>query len=263
MKHPPRTVWAAALLAAVWLTPSPAVRAQTPIGDYQFQNVYTSTGGTLGPLTTISGGTYTFQSATVNGTTQQVLSVSNGGVQTPANPFSDANQGVHSIVLNASVTISGTSITKIFDFKNLSTDAGLYISDASGLLQFIDNSSAVVAGGTGTAPVLTGTYFQLPLTRAAAGLVTGYQDGAQAFQFTDTGNLATLGNLLTIYKDEGLGLGGYVENTNGNLARLRLYNEALTPAQVAALVPEPSTWALLVAGGAALGWVALRRRRTA
>lgn len=72
---------------------------------------------------------------------------------------------------------------------------------------------------------------------------------ADYLQFTDEGNLATLGNLLTIFKDENLGAGGNVENTNGNLARLRLYNEVLTLAQVAALVPEPSTWAIWRAAG--------------
>lgn len=234
------------------------------MGDYQFQGVYTSTGGTLGPLTTISGGMYTFQSDTVNGNTQQVLNISQGGVQTPANPFTDANQAVYSIVLNASVSIAGTSITKVFDFKNLTTDAGLYISNATGLLQFIDNSSATVVGGTSAIPVLTGVYFQLTLTRTAAGVLTAYQDGTQAFQFTDTGNLATLGNLLTVFKDDNLGASGSAENTSGNLARLRLYNEVLTPAQVAALtVPEPSTWATLAGGGFVLGFVVLRRRGTA
>ena len=279
MKHHPRTAHIAPLLAAaLWLTPSPAVRAQTPVADYQFQNTYANSSGSVGPLTPTYTGN-TFVSATVNGAPQTVLNVPNGttttaamqnGVQTPANPFTD--QGNYSIVLlaNFTGTISGstnTGVDKVFDFKSFSSDAGLYINAVTGLFQFADGTGAPVVGGTSTAGVLVaGTYYQLTLTRSSVtNVVTAYQNGTQAFQFTDTGGLATLNTMLGVFRDDGVGTASNVfsEGTSGNIARLRLYNGVLTQDQVAALaVPEPSTWLLLFTGSGLLGFLVLRRRGT-
>jgi len=66
---------------------------------------------------------------------------------------------------------------------------------------------------------------------------------------TNTGNA-----YLTLYQDDGQGIGGDLVNeaTVGNIARLRLYNGVLSAEQVAALdtvaVPEPSTWLLVMLG---------------
>ena len=238
------------------------VTTPAPLADYRFQNTLGSSVGTLGPLTTVGTVTYTYPTANVNGQNQAVFNVpAGGGLQTPASPFAASDQGTYSVVLLSAFNISGNVTTKVFDFKNLTTDAGLYINGATGFLQFIDNTSVVIVGGTGTVPVVTGTYFQLTLTRTAAGLVTGYQNGTQSFQFTDASNLATLNTLLTIFKDDNTGT---AEDTSGNVARLRLYNEVLTADQVAALaVPEPASWVLLAAGGLWLGAVVRRHRRQA
>ena len=60
-----------------------------------------------------------------------------------------------------------------------------------------------------------------------------------------------------------MGLGGSIltESTQGNIARLRLYDGVLSAADVMDLdttVPEPSTYLLCAVGGLAL--LALRRR---
>ena len=276
MKYHHRTLWTATLLTvAVWL--SPTARAQTPIADYQFQNSYASSSGTVGALTPTYTGN-TFVSATVNGASQTVLNVPNtsstaaqqNGVQTPANPF--ANQGNYSIVLLASfgttVNTSFSAVTKVFDFASFTSDAGLYINTTTGLFQFSDGTGAPVIGGTSTAGVLlANTYYQLTLTRSSAtNVLTAYQNGTQAFQFTDTNSLATLNTMLGIFRDDGVGTASGVSNegTAGTIARLRLYDGVLTQGQVAALaVPEPSTWAVLVGGGLLAGLVVLRRRGTA
>jgi hypothetical protein len=108
---------------------------------------------------------------------------------------------------------------------------------------------------TGTAPpVVTGTYTQIVLTRdGTTGLVSVYQDGTPDFSFTDSSGLAVLAGPtssstaadLTVFKDDGTGLGSTLVNETsiGDIARLRLYDGALTPSQVAGLdtvvVPEP------------------------
>ena len=151
----------------------------------------------------------------------------------------------------------------MFDFSNLASDAGLYINDTTGLLQFVNGSGVVITGGTGLNAVPTGTYFQLTLTRTAAGLVTAYVNGTQDFQFTDTSGLADLptGDMLSVFANDNSGAGGSAveEATIGDIARLRLYNGALTAPQVAALVPEPSTWGMMGVGAA--GLLAWRKRR--
>lgn len=271
--HPDLRHWAAALLVAGtnWLVLAGTAQAQTQVADYQFQGVYTSTVGTIGPLTTVGTAFFDFVTETVDGVPRTVLTIGNGngpattdgGVQTPANPF--ANAAEFSIDLQSSVALNTANFvaTKIFDFKGLTTDAGLYINDTTGLVQFIDGTGVPIAGATGATPVTTGTYFHLTLTRTAAGTVTVYQDGVQAFQFDDSvSGLATVSNLLTVFKDDGGGLGGMLvpESTQGSLARLQLFDGALSPEQVAALVPEPSTWAMLVGFGLVLGLAVLRRR---
>ena len=93
-------------------------------------------------------------------------------------------------------------------------------------------------------------------------MVTAYNNATEAFQFTDTNSLAVVNNVLTLFTDDGKGVGGTVlnEGTTDDIARLRLYNEVLTPDQVASLaVPEPSALGILVSGGTLLGLVGLRR----
>ena len=271
MKHRILSNWKTAVLTAAvgWLALHGAAHAQTPVADYQFQNTLDSSVPPAQTLTEVGNGDFNYTTATVNGQSQQVLSISTtdiggtaaeGGVQTPANPLTDG--GTYSIVLLADFDLDPANLaaTKVFDFKGLTSDAGLYINDTTGILVFQGDNSTPAATGTAVTP--TDTYAQFALTRTAAGVVTGYVNGTQDFQFTDTTGIATVDTMLTVFKDDGTGLGGTVidEGSQGDLARLRLYNDVLTPGQIAALVPEPSTWTMLMAG-AVLGFVAIRRRR--
>jgi hypothetical protein len=155
--------------------------------------------------------------------------------------------------------------TKVFDFQNLSSDAGLYINDTTGLLYFNG-----VTGATGTTAAPTGTYTQIVLTRdSTTDLVTVYQDGVEDFQFVDSSDLAVLGDAtntgnayLTAFKDDGTGVGSTAvdETSVGDIARLRLYDGPLTAAEVAGLdtaVPEPLAGSMMLLSSAML----LRRFR--
>lgn len=255
------------------------VRAQSLVGDYQLQDVYTSSVGTIGPLVvTGNPGGVSFQTATVDAQTQQVLSfqttgldlLSQSGVQAQTNPFLDSTN--YSVVLLADFQIAATTVlaTKVMDFKNLSSDAGLYINSATGILEFIDGTG--ILQGQGGAPLPAGTYIQLALTRdSATNLLSVYSNGALAFSFTDTNGLATLGDatptgnaFLTVFQDDGGGLGGTTLNeaSLGDVARLRLYDGALSGAQVSALdrvVPEPSSATLITLSLALFGMRGRRR----
>jgi len=244
---------------------SSLVRAQTLEADYQVQGTFNSSVGTIGPLSVVGPtGGVTFTNDTVNGNPQQVLNIQasntmppfdQSGVQTQTNPFLSSSN--YSVVLLANFNLNTADVvaTKILDFKNLSSDAGLYVNAATGTLAFIDGSG--ILQGTGGAALSSLTYAQIVLTRdGVTNLTSVYLNGTLAFSFTDNVGLAVLGDssmsgnsFLTLFKDDGMGLGGSMltESTQGNIARLRLYDGVLSASDVMNLdttVPEPSTYLL-------------------
>ena len=240
---------------------APAARAQTLQADYQVQNTYASSVGSIGPLTVVGGTDASFVQTTVDSQSQLVLELGTGGdfnappvpptgVQTQTNPFLSASN--YSVVLLADFSLDVNLVaTKVFDFKNLSSDSGLYINDTTGLLSFYDGTNTTV----GTNPFTSGNYGQIVLTRNGTTNVTDiYVNGTLDITFTDTSGAAILGDatasgnsFLTLFKDDGTGVGSTVvpESTTGDIARLRLYVGVLDAATVANLdrtVPEPATW---------------------
>ena len=69
------------------------------------------------------------------------------------------------------------------------------------------------------------------LTRSRAGRLRGYVDGTQVFDFTDpsAGKITDL-NTLRFFRDN-----DNREESGGGVSRIRLYDNGMTPAQVAAL----------------------------
>ncbi len=271
------------LAASALLCLSQSAPAQTLAADYQLQDVFTSSVGTIGPLAPTGAGNVGFVPGTVNGFSQEVLAVSTStmtlmqsGVQTQTNPFIDGSN--YSIVLLASFDLTTTGIlsTKVFDFKSLGSDAGLYLNAATNNLEFVDDTGTPV--GTGAPGTATASdYAQIVLTRdGTTDLVSVYETDVMgnttlAFTFSDLNQLAVLGDgagagndFLTLFQDDGMGAGGAVlnEGSQGNIARLRLYDGVLSASEVAGLtttIPEPGTWALLAVGAGALGVLARRR----
>jgi hypothetical protein len=256
-------------------------QAATLVADYQLQSTFASSVGSIGALAVVgTPGDVTFNTdQNVDGNVQTVAHLdidgsgtltgdTGAGLQAQTNGFLSADN--YSVVLLADFDISTDLIaTKIFDFKNLSSDDGLYVNETSGLLDF--NGEATAIGGT---PAVSGTYTQIVLTRDSSDdLVTVYEDGTEAFHFTDSSGLAILGDstspsanaFLTVFKDDAVGLGIPVitdETSVGDIARLRLYDGALTPEEVASLdttVPEPVTGMLMLAG---VTMILGRRRET-
>jgi hypothetical protein len=273
--HLAKSIALPALAAALALT-ARARAAATLAADYQVQNTYASSVGTIGPLAVV-GESYDVSftnNVDVDGNTQTVLTTEingegtpdvGGGVQAQTAGFIASDN--YSIVLLADFSLQPDLLaTKVFDFQNLSSDDGLYINDATGLLYFNG-----VTGATGGTPAVSGTYTQIVLTRdSSTGEVSVYQDGSPAFAFDDSSDEAVLADsvspssnaYLTVFKDDGTGVGSSLldETTVGDIARLRLYDGVLTPDQVAALdtvVPEPLSLSSMLLGAGIL----LRRRR--
>jgi hypothetical protein len=235
-------------------------------GDYQFQNSLAPSLGAMGSLNYL-GGTTAYINDVVDGQNRLVLSVpTGGGPQAVLDGFVSSTN--YSMVLLASLNVNVAVATKLLDFKNLTSDSGVYVN--GGFLDFFDASGAtLIPPGAGVA--VTNGYEQIVLTRdGITDLTTAYVNGLQAFSFVDSSGLAIItstnspGSLLSFFKDDSAGL-GIPEDSSGNIARLRLYDGALTGEEVGLLdritpVPEPGSLAMLFIGSGLLGARFLRAR---
>ena len=110
-----------------------------------------------------------------------------------------------------------------------------------------------VAGG---APFSNDVYHDVFLVNNA-GVVTFYLDGSA--QATVTTNVMNLDSSRTMnFFLDNVVAGGQAEYSSGNIALIRLYNEALTA--VPPPVPEPATLTMLLAGLGVLSATGARRR---
>lgn len=150
-----------------------------------------------------------------------------------------------------------SSWQKIIDFSNLASDAGMYTLNSN--YNFFPVTDAGLAPGDGIDGRLT-------LTRNAAALLSIYSNGALVGSFTDSSNFANFGanNANFFIDDFATGQG---EAAAGAVDYIRTWDTALSADDVAHLappgvagVPEPETYALMLAGLAALGFVSRRRK---
>ena len=181
----------------------------------------------------------------------------NGVLLTPTSGV--ISSGVYTIVgLFRFDEISG--YRKIVDFKNATADEGLY--NHFGLLNFFDSAEGA------SAVIPAATYVQVVLTRDGSGNVVGYVNGAQQFAFLDSSNDGVIdaSNTLRFFVDDTTTDG--LEASAGAVARIRIFDTALSAAEVAALdhpnpAPAPALAPLgLVCVGVILLAVGLRRLRS-
>jgi YD repeat-containing protein len=219
---PPGTNTGSISVAVTDLSGSSATLA----ADYQFQNSRSSSVGSPPALTDI-GGTNSFSSATVDSTSTTVLTFSQNNGLSLSSTSGVTSSSTYSIVMLFSFQ-STSGFRRVADFKNGSSDYGVYVND--GKLRFYPAANA------SSASISANTYVQVVLTRDSSGTVTGYVDGVQQFQFSDSSSYGVIdsNNTLRFFKDDGSS-----EASAGSVARIRIYNGALTATQVAALSRLP------------------------
>ncbi len=194
--------------------------------DYQFQNTRNSSVGSPPALADL--GTNSFSSATVDSTSTTVLAFSqNNGLSLSSTTGTVPNDTYTIVMLFSLEQTSG--FRRILDFKNGTSDNGLYAQN--GYLYFYPSASA------SSVSISANTYVQVVVTRDTSGTVTGYVDGVQQFQFSDSSNHGVIdsNNTIRFFRDDN----SSSEASPGAVARIRIYDGALTATQVAALSRLP------------------------
>jgi len=236
----------------------------SPVASYTFNNTFAAVQAGVAPLTPIDPlATSAFQNATVFGNSQTTYHFD--GAATPVGDQGGLDFDTTGLISSNTYSVEmvleltkNTGWRRLLDSLDRQSDAGLYIDPNN-------NLDAFPSGGAGS-PFSANTFFDIFVTVDAANTVTGYFSGVQQFSETST-SLDISTHILGFFLDNVVG-GGQGEWSSGNIALIKVYNTALTPAQVAAetadpfqgtsTAPEPATWMLAMAGVA--GFAILKRR---
>jgi Concanavalin A-like lectin/glucanases superfamily len=211
---------------------SEAASAATLKADYRFQGTLASSVAGAPSLADIGPGTNAFQTDNVLGSSQQVLRFPQGNGVSVASTNSIIPNGSYSIVMLFRLDKTD-GYNRLVDFANGTSDNGLY--DQSGQLVLYPDTS-----GSSASQITPGTYFQVAITRDASGAVVGYVNGSRVLGPYDDSStndaLITADNVLRFFIDD---MAVPNEDSAGAVARIRIWDGPLTPAEVAALGPAP------------------------
>ncbi len=116
-----------------------------------------------------------------------------------------------------------TGYRRVIDFSRAVSDNGPYVLNGA----FVFHPNALDS----PVNIDADEWVNVVLTRSRAGRLRGYVDGTQVFDFTDpsAGKITDL-NTLRFFRDN-----DNREESGGGVSRIRLYDNGMTPAQVAAL----------------------------
>jgi hypothetical protein len=209
------------LACSVGASPAPAATLKA---DYQLAGTRASS--CCGAPALIDLGANSFVDEVVDGARQPVLAFPlSSGVAIPSGVIPLDSYSIEALFRFD--TIDGYK--RIYDLSSATADRGLY--ELNGQLYYWP-----VAGGNITPPPFApNRYTRVVLTRdAATGTVAAYADGAPQLTFPDTGGQAvfTAGSAVRFFKDDTIIPG---EESAGAVARIRVYDGALTAAEVAGL----------------------------
>jgi hypothetical protein len=195
----------------------------TATADYYFQGSLESSLGAAPDLVEVEEGNSVFTVDRRTGVT--VLSFAGGrGLALAPTTRVIRGPGYSIEILFRLDRIAG--FRKVIDFKDDSTDNGVYLLD--GCLIFFPNEQDSFT------KIGPDSYVQIVLTRDAADRVVGYVDGIRQFAFDDRGGLAKVARsgTLRFFVDDATTTG---EWSSGAVSQIRLFDEALTANEVALL----------------------------
>lgn len=201
------------------------------IADYRFENSFNDSLGVAPPLAPLVGGGGFFTSDVVFGRPSTVYRFHEGtGLQVALGNLVDGRE--YTVAFIARFDEPDRPWIKLMDTKALIEEDGLawYFSEPGWLTWYPSD-----ANSPGDA-ILPGHWYQIAVTRSAAGLLRVYVNGEEVIEHHDSlpeYAVFTSERLLTLFRDDDA-TGNY-ENVSGAVARVRLFNRALLPGEVAAL----------------------------
>jgi len=215
--------------------------AATVTADFRFLNSRATSAGTAPALTDVKSancGTTNpankFTTATVGGRKVPVLSF-------PKDNGLKLNSGVvgssYTIVILFEFT---TDLTwrRLIDFTNSTSDTGLYANPQDGIA-FYPVTSEV------NDKFAAGKWAQVVLTRAAGSKkLIGYLNGTQEWTYVDSSGFGVPGANPTIFFHDNSTSGTPCESSAGGVARIQIYNSALSASAVKALSLLPAQQAI-------------------
>jgi hypothetical protein len=122
-----------------------------------------------------------------------------------------------------------TGYERIIQWTDDASESGLYAHQ--GRMEFYPQQSDTLTGET----IAVDEWVQVTVTRSRIGRLRVYLDGVPTLDFSDDAGEAvvTVDDVLRFFRDD------TEEDTSGAVARIRLWNRPLSPAQVAALTELP------------------------
>jgi hypothetical protein len=254
-------VFARCLGLGLGLTALGAIAAPAPVAVYGFNNTLTSSVAGAPALTvTDPHATSGFGSDVVFGSNQTVYNfvgtndnAGQAGLSLGTTGLLTSNS-VYTVEIVFKFTERQNAWRRILDVQNRQSDNGFYVDPSNNLDVF------PIAGG---ASFTNGVYHDVFLS-ANNGVVKFYLDGsAQATIATNVMNVDS-NNLMNFFLDNVVG-GGQNEYSSGSVATIRLYDAALGDNDIPPVpgVPEPQTYALMLAGLGVVGAIARRRKQAA
>jgi hypothetical protein len=216
------------VLAATLLLASSASGA-TLAGDYQFQGTRASSGP--GPAVTDVGGTNSFTTDTVLGSTRKVLAFPlHSGVQmTPSVGTGSVPYSVVTTFRFDNVGIPGNAYRRVLDPSNGTSDTGFYV--LQGMVTYfpevIDQvtSPSVVFGAN--------VYATVAVTSSPPSPSKIYVNGIEVLNANET--LPVVADTLRFFKDD-----SSMEESAGAVSCLRVFKGALTDAEVSGIGASPT-----------------------
>lgn len=215
----------AAILGVVTMVAivAPQADAASLIADYRFDDNLSSSVGTAPPLTQIPPlGTYS--TATVNGAPDRVLSFPEGGGLQFLRSAVPNPAAYSTVVTFAFDDVTGYRRILAFDTYGADNDNGFY--GYFGDLDFYDDTTDETTG-TG-APLADGVFSNVAFTRTADGRAAAFANGVNHVVHPDVNGQSVIGiDGLRYFKDN-----ANDEDGSGSVARIRIYDGALTDAEV-------------------------------